>query len=81
MMPLPWLCVIAPRLSNPQIDLVLGVVNRSEVIRDARLNKVPQFGHRLVAQNCVVNRGDIAHVGPGLLALNEVNLFAGQITV
>ena len=80
-MPLPWLCVIAPRLRNPQIDLVLGVVNRSEVIRHARLNEVPQFGHRLVAQNRVVNRSDIAHVRACLLALNKVNLFFGQITV
>ena len=80
-MVLPWLGVITPRLRNPQIDLVLGVVNRSEVIRHARLNEVPQFGHRLMTQNRVVDRGDIAHVGPSLLAFNEVNLFFGQITV
>jgi len=80
-MPATRLCVVNPRLRDPQIDLVLGVVNRSEVIRHARLNEVPQFGHRLMAKNRVVDRGDIAHVGPSLLALDEVNLFVGQITV
>jgi len=76
-----WLGVVAPRLRNPQIDLVLGVVNRSEVIRHARLNKVPQFGHRLMAKNCVVNRGDIAHVGASLLTLDEVKFLLGQVSV
>ena len=81
MMVLPWLCVVTPRLSDTQTDLVLGVMHGREVIRHARLNEVAQFGHRLVAQDRVVDRGDIAHVGPSLLALNEVNLFFGQITV
>lgn len=80
-MPLPWLGVVAPGLSNPQIDLVLGVVDCGEVISQRGLNKVPQLSHLLVSQNRVVDRGSVAHVRPCLLALDEVNLFLGQITV
>lgn len=74
-------CVVAPRLSNPQINLVLGIVNLRKIIRYARLNEIPQFGHRIMAQNRIVDRGNIAHVGSSFLALDEISLFVGQITV
>ena len=80
-MPLPWFGVVAPGLRNPQVNLVLWVMHGREVVRDTRLYEVTQFGHRLVAQNRVVDRCDIAHVGASLLAFDEVNLFVGQITV
>jgi len=73
--------VVAPRLRNPQIDLVLGVVNAIEVVRNARLDEVAQFGQGTVTKDRVVLGGDIAHVRASLLALDEVNLFVGQITV
>ena len=80
-MPLPWLGIVRPGLCNLEVYLVLWVVNRSEVVSQRGLDKVPQFGHLLVAQNRIVNRGGIAHVGPCLLTLDEVNLFLGQITI
>ena len=49
-MPLTWLGVIRPGLSNLKIDLVLGVVDRGEIISQRCLDKVTQLGHLLVAQ-------------------------------
>jgi len=80
-MPLPWLCVVRPGLGNLEVYLVLWVVDRGEVVSQRGLNKVPQLGHLLVAQNRVVDRGCVAHVGPCFLALDEVELLLGELTV
>ena len=81
MVPLAWLSVVCPGLSDPQVDLVLWVVDRGEVVSQRGLDEVPQLGHLLVSQNGIVDRGGVAHVGSCLLALDEVNLFLGQVTI
>ena len=80
-MPLPWLCVVSPRLRDLEVYLVLGVVDSGEVIRQRGFNKVSELGQFLVPQDRVIHRGRVAHVRPSLLALDEVNLFLGQITI
>jgi len=39
--------VVCPRLGNLEIDLVLGAINRGEVVRHLGFNKVPQLGQFL----------------------------------
>ena len=60
---------------------MLGVVDGLEVVRHRVLNKVPQFGQLLIAQDRVVLGGDIAHVRACLLALDEVKFFFCQVTL
>lgn len=80
-MPLSWLCVVQPRLCDPQIDLVLGVVNGRKVIAHRSLYEVPQLGHLFVSEDRVIHRGLIAHVRPSLLVLYKRQFLFGQITV
>ncbi len=54
--------VVSPRLGNLEIDLVLGAINRGEVVRHAGFNEVPQLCQFLGLQNRVVNTGRIARV-------------------
>ena len=68
---LTLLCVISPRLSNLEIDLVLRVVNRGEVFRHLGFNEVPQLGQFFGFQNRVVDAGRVAHVIACLLLFKK----------
>lgn len=59
---LTLVCIVRPRLRNLEIDLVLGAVNRGEVVRHLGFNKVPQLGQFFRFQNRVVNTGRVARV-------------------
>ena len=72
--------VVAPRLRYTQTDLMLGPVDMREVVRDRCLNKVPQLGHLAIAQDEVVSRRGVTHVGACLLIDHEVHLTLGQVS-
>lgn len=46
--------IVAPRLRDAKVYIVLGVMDAIEIIRNASLNKIPQFGQFFVAQDGVV---------------------------
>lgn len=75
--PLTRLGVVAPRLRDSQVDLVLGVINRRKVFSGLGFNEVTQIGEFSITQDCVVNRRFVALIWPSFLALDKANLFLG----
>ncbi len=74
-MVLTGLGVVKPRLSDPQIDVVLWIGRGLEVFGHTVFNPAAQRSHHRITQHEVIDTRGIGHVRSCVLAIDKSKLF------